>query len=119
LQVTDRQVMSALIKTFDSFGPRRGGVDRITFFAQMLPQRVGNHLLVIDNQNSHILVLHLFSSNETAARLMTPSPYDSRANYVRGSRTRSRLVSYSATPPCASIIFAANDIRMPSLPRND
>ena len=56
LQIANHQVMGAAVKKIDCFGAAGRGVDRVTLFNQMLPQRVAHHWLVVDNQDAHVLI---------------------------------------------------------------
>jgi len=60
LQIADRQMMAALIEQFDGGRSGSGGVDRVSFLNEVLPQRIGHRWLVVYHQNPHFFVLHLF-----------------------------------------------------------
>ena len=114
LQIADCEMMSALIEEFD--GSRSGGcgINRITFFDEVLPQRVGHHWLVVYYKNPHLFVLHLFllSGSRCALRAHQIAPSkepSSVGDYAEsGSCTTNRSSASFADPPWASIIFAAN-----------
>ena len=60
-------MMAALIKSLNRFGARVCGVYSKTFLDEMLFQGIRHRLLVVNNQNAHILVFHSYLPNPSAS----------------------------------------------------
>ena len=58
LQIANCQMMSALIKELYSLTTSSRGIDGITFFMQIQLQRVGCRLIIVNDQNAHVVVFH-------------------------------------------------------------
>src|ERR1051326_2505383 len=112
-------MMSALIEKLDCGRARGGGVDRVSFFDEILPQRVGHGWFVVYHKNPHFFILHLFLLSRCRCALGHDdySIYKfERRHSDSGSTTTTFLSVNFADPPCASMIFAASASLISSLP---
>src|SRR6185369_9136621 len=115
--------MPALIKKPDCVRSVSGGVDRVSFLDEILPQRVGHCWFVVYHKNPHFFVLHLFLLSRNRCALRHDDDYSPPINEnlqpESGSSTANFLSINFAVPPCASMILAARASLISSLPSNE